>query len=97
MTLDPKAFDTRDKEELEAELSKIASVQFSGEKAIISLVSNVSRSTEILARAMQVLWKENINVEMISQGASKFNISFIVEDNFADSAVKALHKEFFHQ
>ncbi|GJQ10211.1 hypothetical protein GpartN1_g2002.t1 [Galdieria partita] len=95
MTLDPKAFDTRDKEELEVELSKIASVQFSGEKAIISLVSNVSRSTEILARSMQVLWKENIDVEMISQGASKFNISFIVEDNHADAAIRALHKEFF--
>eukprot|EP00871_Galdieria_phlegrea_P000470 jgi/Galph1/1423/GphlegSOOS_G124.1 len=95
MTLDPRAFNAKDQEELQMELNKIASVNFSGEKAIISLVSNVSRSNEILARAMHVLWKEKIDVEMISQGASKFNISFIVEDVHADAAVKAIHQEFF--
>jgi aspartate kinase len=32
---------------------------------------------------------------MVSQGASKVNISFIVRDADAPSAIKALHKSFF--
>jgi hypothetical protein len=32
---------------------------------------------------------------MISQGASKVNISLLVDDKLADTAVRALHAEFF--
>ena len=37
----------------------------------------------------------DINVKMISQGASKTNISLIVPAAQAPDAVKALHAEFF--
>jgi aspartate kinase len=36
-----------------------------------------------------------VQVEMISQGASKVNISFIVDDSEAIETVKNLHREFF--
>lgn len=36
-----------------------------------------------------------VNVKMISQGASKTNISLIVSANQAEDAVRALHEEFF--
>ena len=43
----------------------------------------------------RVLGSHKINVKMISQGASKTNISLIVSDSEAHIAVRALHAEFF--
>ena len=42
-----------------------------------------------------VLHSHHINVKMISQGASKTNISLIVPSETAPVAVQALHAEFF--
>ena len=42
-----------------------------------------------------MLGREGINVQMMSQGASKTNISLIVSDAEAKHAVRALHAEFF--
>ncbi len=33
----------------------------------------------------------NINVRMISQGASEINMSFMIEEDDADEAVRSLH------
>jgi aspartate kinase len=41
-----------------------------------------------------VLARERINVEMISQGASELNLTFVVADEHADRALRALHAEF---
>jgi aspartate kinase len=43
----------------------------------------------------KVLGREGINVQMMSQGASKTNISLIVRDSEAKHAVRCLHAEFF--
>lgn len=43
----------------------------------------------------RVLGRERITVKMISQGASKTNISLIVDDAEGPRAVTALHDEFF--
>ena len=43
----------------------------------------------------KVLGREGVNVQMLSQGASKTNISLIVADAQAKHAVRALHAEFF--
>ena len=51
-----------------------------------------------LGRVLQVfrvLGQENVNVKMMSQGASKTNISLIVADAEARNVVQALHDEFF--
>ena len=42
-----------------------------------------------------MLGREGVNVQMMSQGASKTNISLIVSEEEAKKAVKALHAEFF--
>ena len=42
-----------------------------------------------------MLGRENINVKMMSQGASKTNISLIVDDSEGTLAVQSLHHEFF--
>ena len=41
--------------------------------------------------------QHKINVEMISQGASEINISFVVENDEAEKAVKLLHEEFIEE
>ena len=83
--------------ELKKELSKIASVEIKTGKAIISIIGNVKRSSEILARAFRICQLIGVSVQMISQGASKVNISFIVNDNEAAEVIKALHLDFFEE
>jgi len=84
-----------DLSEVKKELSKIASVDVKTGKAIVSIIGNVKRSSEILARAFRICQLIGITVQMVSQGASKVNISFIVNDNEAEEVVKALHIDFF--
>jgi len=81
--------------EVKKELSKVASVDVKTGKAIISIIGNVKRSSEILARAFRICQLIGVTVQMVSQGASKVNISFIVNDTEADEVVRALHLDFF--
>jgi aspartate kinase len=53
------------------ELEKISSVRVRSGMAILSLICNVERTSEILLRTFKVLLAEGINVSMMSQGASK--------------------------
>ena len=64
-------------------------------KAIVSIICNALHSSAILATGFKALSDENINVQMISQGASKVNISMIVDDEEADKTVRVLHKAYF--
>jgi len=83
--------------EIKKELSKIASVEIKTGKAIVSVICNVKRSSEILARVFRICQLIAVPVQMISQGASKVNISFIVNDTEAADTVKALHLDFFEE
>ncbi|XP_007032011.2 PREDICTED: aspartokinase 2, chloroplastic isoform X1 [Theobroma cacao] len=77
------------------ELEKIAVVNLLQHRSIISLIGNVQRSSLILEKAFRVLRTNGVNVQMISQGASKVNISLIVHDDEAEQCVRALHSAFF--
>ena len=78
-----------------ADFEGIANAHYRRGMAIISLICNVQRTSEILERTFRVLNRENIRVQMMSQGASKTNIALIVEDGEAKQALRALHEEFF--
>ena len=80
---------------LKKDLSRIARVEVKTGKAIVTLVGDVSRSSEILARSFRTCELLGIQVQMISQGASKLNISFIVDDREAEDIIRALHEDFF--
>ncbi len=82
---------------LKKDLAKIANVEIKKEKAIVTIIGDVQKSSEILARSFTVCYNMGIQVQMISQGASKVNISFIVNDKEAAEVVKALHKTFFQE
>ena len=80
---------------LKKDLSRVASIDIKTGKAIVTIVGDVKRSSEILARAFRTCQIIGIPVQMVSQGASKVNISFIVNDTEAVEVVKALHMDFF--
>ncbi|KAF5479253.1 hypothetical protein F2P56_000089 [Juglans regia] len=100
LTLDPSKLWSREliRQELDhvvEELEKIAVVNLLQHRSIISLIGNVQKSSLILEKAFRVLRTNGVNVQMISQGASKVNISLVVNDNEAEQCVRALHLAFF--
>ncbi|KAJ7969424.1 Aspartokinase [Quillaja saponaria] len=100
LTLDPSKLWSREliQQELDhvvEELEKIAVVNLLQNRSIISLIGNVQRSSLILEKAFRVLRTNGVNVQMISQGASKVNISLIVNDSESEQCVRALHSAFF--
>ena len=78
-----------------ADVARVAEVNAKRGKAIVTIICDASRSSGILANAFKALEQKNINVQMISQGASKVNISVIVDDSQADEVVRVLHGALF--
>ena len=77
------------------DLKKVADVEVKQEKAIIAIICDVGSTSSILADGFKALNENGINVQMISQGASKVNISFICDDCQSKDVVKILHKAYF--
>ncbi|MBR4005734.1 MAG: ACT domain-containing protein, partial [Treponema sp.] len=63
--------------------------------AIVTIICDAGHSSSILADVFASLKNEGINVQMISQGASKVNISLLVENSEADKTVQILHSALF--
>ena len=77
-----------------ADLQKLADVKYAGRKAIICLVGENVRETPGIAG--QVFGSiADVNVRMISQGASEINISFVIDEDDVPRAVQKLHQHFF--
>ena len=77
------------------DLARVAEVKATKEKAIVTLICDASHSSSILEDAFTALNKAGINVQMISQGASKVNISMLVDASQANDVVKILHSALF--
>ncbi|TFJ87241.1 hypothetical protein NSK_001573 [Nannochloropsis salina CCMP1776] len=95
LTLDTKKQDDHAEDRLVKALSEIAAVTVHRDRAIISLIANVARSSEVLSIVFNALKEAGIQVEMLSQGASKVNISLIVKDEDAERCTQILHDRFF--
>ncbi|MBP6821557.1 MAG: lysine-sensitive aspartokinase 3, partial [Acidobacteria bacterium] len=88
--------DTRRLEQVVADLQQFGEVRVERDQALICLVGeNLKFTPGLAARIFSSI--EDVNVSMISHGASAINVSFIVADNDVERAVKALHKEFFSE
>ena len=75
-------------------LSALGEVQVLRGMAIISVVGRgFVRQTGLAGRIFQAL--RDVNVVMISFGASDVNVSFVVNQDKAEHAVRLLHQEFF--
>jgi len=80
---------------LKTDMEPFADVTLKKGKSILTLITDVDRSSEVLSTVFSVFRLRGIKVEMMSQGASKVNISFILSDDQLDDAVLNLHKCFF--
>jgi aspartate kinase len=80
--------------EILKDLSSLGTVGIETGRAIICVVGEGIRGTPgIAARVFSTI--SDINVTLISQGASSINFTFAVEEERADEAVRRLHREFF--
>jgi aspartate kinase len=76
------------------DLKKFSDVTLLPKKAIICIVGDQMRSTPgVAARIFSAI--KDVNIAMVSEGASEINLSLVVEDNQVEDAVRKLHKEFF--
>ncbi len=85
---DPRAI-----KKIREELSAFAHARTEDGMAIVCMVGEgLLRRSGIAARAFEAL--KEINVRMISLGASEINLSLVVADTDADKAVRLLHRAF---
>lgn len=78
------------------ELQQFADVQVSPHKAVFCVVGeNLKNSRGIIVRVFNTLDRNDIDVSLISLGASEINVTFVVNEEDADLAARALHREFF--
>ncbi|MFZ5623574.1 MAG: lysine-sensitive aspartokinase 3 [Gemmatimonadota bacterium] len=79
---------------LRRELSELGEVTIFERRAIIAVVGVGLRDTPGLGARIFAAVRP-ANVELISQGASAINMTFIVREEEAPDAVRRLHREFF--
>lgn len=78
------------------DLEKLGTVQIEENRAIVSVVGDGLRNTPgIAARVFSVI--EDINVTMISFGASSVNLTFMVDEAQAADAIARLHRVCFEE
>jgi aspartate kinase len=79
-----------------ADLSKLADVKYEGRKAIVCLVGeNIRNTPGIAAKVFNAI--ADVNIQMISQGASEINISFVIDEPDVPKVVSKLHQVFFSE
>ena len=79
---------------LAADLAKLADVKYEGRKAIVCLVGeNLREIPGIAARVFGIL--TDVNIRMISQGASEINLTFVIDEDDVPRVVRRLHETFF--
>ncbi len=77
-----------------ADLGKLADVKYEGRKAIVCLVGeNIRNTPGIAAKVFSAI--ADTNIQMISQGASEINISFVIDEPDVPQVVSRLHQVFF--
>ena len=76
------------------ELGRIADVKYESDKALICLVGEDIRGQSGIA-AQVFAAVSHVNIRMISQGASEINMSFMINEEDVEEAVRSLHKKFF--
>jgi aspartate kinase len=81
---------------IEQDLKQLGDVRVSSKTALICLVGNNLKYTPGVARqAFGSLG--DINILMVSHGASNINFSFLVDEKDANTAVQNLHTNFFRE
>jgi aspartate kinase len=78
------------------DLGSYGTIDIVPDMAIVSLVGKqLKNMIGISGKFFSVLGDNNINIEMISQGASEINISCVIEEREADRALNVVHTNLF--
>src|SRR5213593_5255509 len=78
------------------ELETLGEVRVEPRRAIICVVGEGLRTTPgIAARVFETI--RDINVSLISQGASRVNLTFVVDEEHVEGAVLRLHEALFER
>jgi aspartate kinase len=81
-------------DEIIDELKEFSDVTLLPKKAIICIVGDEMRNTPgVAARIFNAI--KDVNIAMVSEGASEINLSLVVDEDQVEEAVRQLHKEFF--
>ncbi|MBK9091152.1 MAG: aspartate kinase [Holophagales bacterium] len=83
-------------DDLVRDLSEFAEVSVLGDLAVVSVVGRKLRSTPRVAASVFAALGD-INVVLISQGASETNLTFVVQAPDASEALRRLHRELFEK
>jgi aspartate kinase len=76
------------------DLSELGEVWIESHRAVVAIVGIGLRNTPgLAARVFNSVWPAN--VEIISQGASAINMTFVVREEDGPDVVRRLHQEFF--
>jgi aspartate kinase len=79
-----------------ADLGRLADVKYEGRRAIVCLVGeNIRNTPGIAAKVFSAI--ADVNIQMISQGASEINISFVIDEADVPKVVSQLHQVFFSE
>ena len=83
-------------EALLKDLGEIADVNVENDQAVICLVGeDIHGKPGIAANVFNTVAQAEVNIRMISQGASEINISFVVKESDVPRVVQHLHQHFF--
>jgi aspartate kinase len=82
------------REGLVADLEKLGSVEIVKDRVVIAIVGDMLKQTPaVLRRVFGALG--DTGIDLISMGANNINLSLIVKNEDAESAMRKLHTEFF--
>jgi len=80
---------------IKTELGDTYNVDFRSDIAVVAVVgAGMAGTPGVACRVFTALGKESINIIMISQGSSEYNISCVVSNADVNKAVASLHAEF---
>lgn len=90
LTLD----NTAEIDKIVAELERLGDVEVDPGYAVICVVGEGLRASTGLASSVFSTIKD-VNVALISHGASSVNLTFVVKEDYVADVIKKLHREFF--
>jgi aspartate kinase len=94
LTLD-RGFKSLDVPALCKELETIATVEEFDNMAMLTLIAHKKSSASVLRDSFETFASLGVTVEMISYGASKINITFVLRDTSLNQCAMKLHEKFF--
>jgi len=78
------------------EIENFATVKLETDKAMIAVVGEGMKTHKgIAGKVFSIVSEAGVNVEMVSFGASKVNLAFLVASDDVETAVRALHNALF--